>query len=195
MLPPRPRARRQRAASSTQEAQMATVRRPGAHSSAGERPLHTREVRGSIPRAPIAESPGGPRFRSGGTKAASGRRALGVEPDERPAAERADRSDREPRAALLRRAGEDTLDRPGRRRSNPDHVLLLAEQDEAHTLPGLEMLAANGDRPRREELQHRLVPRSGSEGGNTEREDGRDERSSHGESMTPAARGEEPTLS
>jgi hypothetical protein len=30
----------------------ARVSRPGAHSSAGERPLHTREVRGSIPRAP-----------------------------------------------------------------------------------------------------------------------------------------------
>jgi hypothetical protein len=31
--------------------------RPGAHSSAGERPLHTREVPGSIPGAPIQGSP------------------------------------------------------------------------------------------------------------------------------------------
>jgi hypothetical protein len=31
---------------------------PGAHSSAGERPLHTREVPGSIPGAPIASREG-----------------------------------------------------------------------------------------------------------------------------------------
>jgi hypothetical protein len=35
----------------------ATLRRLGAHSSAGERPLHTREVPGSIPGAPTSKTP------------------------------------------------------------------------------------------------------------------------------------------
>jgi hypothetical protein len=39
--------------------------RPGARSSAGERPLHTREVAGSIPAAPTTETPGNRLFSCG----------------------------------------------------------------------------------------------------------------------------------
>jgi hypothetical protein len=45
---------------------------PGAHSSAGERPLHTREVPGSIPGAPTKKGPGDGVFLFSGTATKGG---------------------------------------------------------------------------------------------------------------------------